>query len=151
MSPRNRNKYLFGYRSISRSMYCRKRRSATRTGTCVRTCTHVSVPIPYNIMFYFQDGRFYFTEHVAAHDLTMTSEIHNRGRILWGALFYGCKPDRKLLRLLKESGFTKVEIDQLTADIDTRSDRYIGSLLNDVINRFFMYLIGSHVIGVAIK
>ncbi|KAK2152579.1 hypothetical protein LSH36_325g04074 [Paralvinella palmiformis] len=98
-----------------------------------------------------KDGRFYFMEHVGAKAEVATSQVQNGYRVWWGTLFYGCKPDEKLLQILNQSGFKKVEIDKLAVDIDTGSDRYIGSLLSDVINRFFTYLIGTHVVGVAIK
>ncbi len=90
-------------------------------------------------------------EHVLAKKLSVTNKLQKRYQQYWGIAFYGCRLDRKPWKTIQGAGFSSLEYERFAADVDVGSQRYLGNRLTGWINSGLEYLIGPHVLGVAIK
>lgn len=74
-------------------------------------------------------GRFLFIEHVAAERHTPLCWIQHGIRPVWKTVADGCHPDRRTDAMIREAGFSTVEMDRFSIGLPPVSPHVMGTAL----------------------
>lgn len=72
-------------------------------------------------------GRFYFIEHVAAHENSQLRTLQNIIAPLWKRMADGCHPNRNTADFIRQSEFTDIKIQMTRLNLPVVSPHIIGS------------------------
>lgn len=72
-------------------------------------------------------GRFYFIEHVAAHESSWLRTLQNMITPLWKRIADGCHPNRDTADFIRQCEFTDIKIENARLNLPVVSPHIIGS------------------------